>query len=511
VSEPVHDEVLTLSEAARFIKVSEKTMRELAKNRKVPGKKVGREWRFLRVGLEDWLKGYTTERKPRTTPASARQLGLFKEAGFGDTAFTQNRNERLHRWIPWIAGFSSSFVEYVLDSLISPRKKRVKVLDPFSGVGTTLVESLKKGYDTVGFEINPYAALACSAKLHAPDYDTNILEKRIKEYETFMESKLSTPAEEPASSPPSGFKSKSPFFSGSIEKQVLYTLDYINGQKQAWLKDIFKLSLGSIMVGVSNYSYEPSLCTRSSAGKKDIEEADVAGAMINKLEQISDDILYLKEIISAMEYKPSGEVYIEDFLKSHDKLGKGAIDILITSPPYLNNYHYVRNTRPQLYWLDLVDSQKELKELEQTSFGKYWQTVRSGPGINLSFTNNDLQRLLDLLKEQKKEKGVYGGKGWANYAASYFNDCHRLLEAMKKVLKKNAPAVIVIGNNILQGIEFRTDEILADMASGMGYKVVELHRVRTKRTGSSIVNSSVRVGENNGKAELYETAVELRA
>jgi len=43
----------------------------------------------------------------------------------------------------------------------------VTVLDPFCGVGTTLVEGQLQGYNTVGFEINPYAALAARSKLEA--------------------------------------------------------------------------------------------------------------------------------------------------------------------------------------------------------------------------------------------------------------------------------------------------------------------------------------------------------
>ena len=41
-------EILTLSEAADLIRVSQKTLGELARRREIPAKKVGREWRFLR-------------------------------------------------------------------------------------------------------------------------------------------------------------------------------------------------------------------------------------------------------------------------------------------------------------------------------------------------------------------------------------------------------------------------------------------------------------------------------
>ena len=50
-------DILTLAEAAAFIRVSEKTLGEMARTRRVPSQKVGREWRFLRAALEAWLAG----------------------------------------------------------------------------------------------------------------------------------------------------------------------------------------------------------------------------------------------------------------------------------------------------------------------------------------------------------------------------------------------------------------------------------------------------------------------
>jgi tRNA G10 N-methylase Trm11 len=41
------------------------------------------------------------------------------------------------------------------------------VLDPFAGVGTTLVQAFRRGLNVVGFEINPYAALAARMKLES--------------------------------------------------------------------------------------------------------------------------------------------------------------------------------------------------------------------------------------------------------------------------------------------------------------------------------------------------------
>ena len=53
--EDLADKVMTSVEAAEFLKMHVKTVCRLAKEGKIPAKKVGSEWRFLRPVLEKWL------------------------------------------------------------------------------------------------------------------------------------------------------------------------------------------------------------------------------------------------------------------------------------------------------------------------------------------------------------------------------------------------------------------------------------------------------------------------
>ncbi|HBJ34548.1 MAG TPA: DNA-binding protein [Planctomycetaceae bacterium] len=48
-------EVLTLSEAADYLRVTESEVIELTVKQSLPGRKIGEQWRFLRSGLADWL------------------------------------------------------------------------------------------------------------------------------------------------------------------------------------------------------------------------------------------------------------------------------------------------------------------------------------------------------------------------------------------------------------------------------------------------------------------------
>ena len=64
--------------------------------------------------------------------------GNGRNAGtFRDPAFMENRDAPVNRWVPWIAGYTSG---------------PSVVLDPFAGVGTTLVEADFAGHDAIGFD-----------------------------------------------------------------------------------------------------------------------------------------------------------------------------------------------------------------------------------------------------------------------------------------------------------------------------------------------------------------------
>jgi excisionase family DNA binding protein len=54
-------DVLTLPQLAELLQVDEKTVRSLATAGDLPGRKVGRQWRFSRQAVLDWLA--TPERK----------------------------------------------------------------------------------------------------------------------------------------------------------------------------------------------------------------------------------------------------------------------------------------------------------------------------------------------------------------------------------------------------------------------------------------------------------------
>ena len=76
--------------------------------------------------------------------------------------FSSNFNERIHRWAPYIQGFSSSFVNDILDK--HEIDEGDLVLDPMSGNGTVLVCAKERGIDSIGVELMPLMAFVTKTK-----------------------------------------------------------------------------------------------------------------------------------------------------------------------------------------------------------------------------------------------------------------------------------------------------------------------------------------------------------
>jgi len=427
--------------------------------------------------------------------------------GFTDPCFASNKSTPVHRWVPWIAGFSRQFVHEAVGRYLDG--KTGVVVDPFAGVGTTLVEALLAGHSAVGFEINPYAALACRTKVTAYEIGQGRFRKTIDDFRRHY-AVATDVSYSPKSSVPPGFKTRVPFYSPDVLRKVLAVVDFIEEMDESPLRDVFRLAFAATMISCSNYSYEPSLGTRAAAGKKDVQDFPVGEAILQKLREIRTDSLWMRERVNGQ--MPEATVYNESFFEGGNRIEAGSVDLLITSPPYLNNYHYVRNTRPQLYWLGLVGTPGDLRRLEIENFGKYWQTVRDLDHVDFApeLIDPRIRECIEKIRSRNPDRGVYGGRGWANYATSYFNDCVRFLKTSKRMLKRRATTLVVIGNNIIQGVTIPTDRFLGSIASSIGFDLIDIHVPRPTRVGNSIIQSDVRVGGADDDCRLYEAVVELR-
>lgn len=85
----MRDEVMTLEEVADFLKVGEQTVYELARSGDLPGRKVGREWRFFRPALITWFMD-----------EQENMEGKVQRDEWGGEYMVEDGTEKIALWLP---------------------------------------------------------------------------------------------------------------------------------------------------------------------------------------------------------------------------------------------------------------------------------------------------------------------------------------------------------------------------------------------------------------------------
>lgn len=215
-------------------------------------------------------------------------------------------NKKRANLFNWRGQFTPEFVEYLLESF---GKSGQTVLDPFSGSGTVLFEAAKKGMNGYGFEINP-AAYAMS-KFYT--FCNKTLEERKQILKSFEEK----------------FQQKTAELNGQnlFVQNASYRTSYVN------LIDFCKglsveLSLKSEKIILLN------LLFLSEKHKK-----------LKLKESLSKSYAYIKKALLALPYSDNTITSNLDDSRNTYKYLINNVDIIITSPPYINVFNYHQNYR----------------------------------------------------------------------------------------------------------------------------------------------------------------------
>jgi excisionase family DNA binding protein len=123
-------EVLTLAEAAAYLRVGEEVLRQMVSEQALPARKVGGEWRFLRSALRDWLRQDSApgERFLHLLAAIEQRFAeiegrLLAKTGSGDTTVKHGSRQRLLR----LAGVwkDDPTLEQMLEEIYQARRRPV--------------------------------------------------------------------------------------------------------------------------------------------------------------------------------------------------------------------------------------------------------------------------------------------------------------------------------------------------------------------------------------------------
>lgn len=387
--------------------------------------------------------------------------------------FNKNKKEPIHRWYSFVEGYSREFIQSIIAEMGSTD---LVCLEPFSGSGTTALELQNYEIPCFSFEVNPLMYLIARVKMER-NYELSKLEY----WHNYIMSKRNVLT----------INLKTTFdtlYEGSGKKKWNYdetvaiaieklrcSIDTIT---EEIYKDLFRVALASILLDVSNlYRNGKCLSYKKNWETKHVNEEYVFAKFDDKVtKELKDDI---QNMICLTDINNKDRLYNEDSRVGIEKrISDDSIDLVITSPPYLNSRDYTDTYMLELKTLGFTKTHSEIKALRE-------KTLRSHVQIkwdDQSCVNNQL--LCATLKEL--EVASKNAESWnesiLDMIRLYFVDMQSIFRALYKKMKEKGRIYFNVSNSAYFNVLINTLEICASIAENEGFKVIEIRDARNLKT-----------------------------
>jgi DNA modification methylase len=331
---------------------------------------------------------------------------------------------------------------------LSRRKKGLRVLDPMVGSGTTAVAARLRGHEAIGFDTDPLALLIAKSwatnirPTHLRAVAASVLERAQLEYRTLT----------PGNAYPPGADDETKAF-------IRFWFDATNRRQLAALgKSISKVK-NSIDRTLLWCAFSRLIITKKAGASLAM---DVSHSRPHKSSEVvpikpfdrfqsSVETILRNSPFSSVSDAPRAKIRRGDARKL--PLGNGSVDLVITSPPYLNAIDYLRGHKLSLVWMGHWIP--NLRELRSQNVGAECSSDAA--------LNDDLKRALKRMgKVDKLPARVQG------MLEQYLQDMDKVFLEISRVLRKNGEAVVVIGDSTIKGIFVRNSRALVAIARKNG-------------------------------------------
>jgi DNA modification methylase len=380
------------------------------------------------------------------------------------SSFVLNRLLPRHRWFEFKEGFSAELVRIAISEANS---KRPRILDPFSGSGTTVVEAARQGCSATGIEVNPFLVDVARAKCHPWMSDADALVRwreeiqrgRCHEERSSLEG-LSTFTEDAGAD--------KWIFNRSVLRGYTALRSVIDASTASW-KTAMKVAALSALMESSNVRRDGK-CVRYKKGWKEsgCSSSDFRTVFVKIAQQVTDD-LNSDHLDGSLPTVILGDAKVE--LR---RIAANSHDLVVTSPPYLNSFDYSDVYRPELFAGGYVSSNDELRRIRL-------KTLRSHVQVERTFASTAASPLLEPVLSEVKKKQLWS-KRIPGMIASYFWDMKGILNELHRVVRRNGSAWLVVSTSAYGGIQIPVDLVLADIGEQCGWSLRGVYVLRRLRS-----------------------------
>lgn len=444
------------------------------------------------------------------TDALLKKLPLLdSRADFSKrVSFEEALTRPVHGWYVYKEGFSPSLLGLIVRRL-SPPEGGV-LLDPFAGVGTTILAATQLNPQrfrrAIGIEYNPFSAFVGRTKLRWAKIDPDRLRAAAQSVVAYHSRKLKP-------LPESATLANRDIFSFSRLTALRHISAGIDANTEGVYRAVLRLAFATILEP-SSYAKKDGRALRIIDAK--LRPTPPRELFTQSVERFANDIHRLKTLyrlrarhasrqrgrrVKATKIK--ARIYQGDARRLPRKVvPANSVDLVLYSPPYLNGIDYSEVYKVEEYMLGFIKTKADLKKVRKG-------TLRSHASIQfpdrVSAIERDIsaqstvRRLLKALAtffEENETRHFQSQYAWL--IPAYFDDMYEALLEQARALKPGGHAVCVVANSMFSGrplqevepegegirhrawqLPLATDAIIAALARHAGFKVLPSHAARS--------------------------------
>lgn len=386
------------------------------------------------------------------------------------STFAASMKLPIHSWYRYTAGFSAAWVRELIRT-----ENPQNVLDPFCGSGTVMLESELAGISSIGIEAHPYVYRIAKAKL---SWQINPQEFKDAANRLLNRAK--------------GKKIDKREFPDLIQKcYPIEVIRKLEALKEAWyesdedeeIKELNWFVITSILritspVGTAQWQYIQPTKTKSKV-------ADTFNAFEAKVYEMAQDMTSMQ---AGWSQATTARIFMED-ARDMPSVSNDWTDLVITSPPYANNYDYADATRLEMtFWGDINgwgDLQERVRRFLITACTQHVTSMKTQANEILaspllSPIQEELTEVFNTLAETRLTRG--GKKNYHLMILAYFRDLAQVFNELRRVTRDNGKMCFVIGDSAPYGVYVPVDRWLGELAISAGFKTYNFEKLRDRNT-----------------------------
>ena len=393
------------------------------------------------------------------------------------STFVDNMKLPIHKWFRYTAGFSAEWAGHTIRERLAKHDGgagHIQVLDPFAGSGTTLLAADDANVTSFGYESHPLISRIAQTKLEW-DVDIPTFNQLAQEVLNIAKADCSGPYDYPA------------LVHKCYDKTNLVALDHLRKALEAVREDskawhMAWLAFVCIIRPTSHAGTAIGQYVLPSHGKARV--ASVQCAYLDQVQNMTGDLIEMQ----SHGVSPQAHLIEHDARNPYPDLDN-SIDLVVTSPPYANNYDYADATRLEMSVLGEITGWSDLQDIVRPGLIRSCtQMVSKERKDTYKYVDDPMlnpihDELTAACREMELERENHGGKkNYHTMAALYFYDMAHVFSALRLACKAGSELCFVIGDSAPYGVYMPVDKWLAELALSAGFESWRFEKLRDRNT-----------------------------